>query len=333
MEALNQFESTLSDVASRFASPMLNVEVKNKIIFPFGTAAGLDKNGEALMPLSKIFGFLEPGTVVVNPREGNPRPRVIADLKHGNVYNAQGFPSKGLEYFSRKLKQFKDRGGISPVYVSICGIPNDAGDLGSALSDVGHLVKSLSLMADGFVWNPFSPNTEALGALRTPANFRQTAELICSEGVDSQLRLAKLGPFEKGSESKWLDLVGAWLEGGGDGIVAVNTKMIDRADVPIPTWGYPSAGKSGSALKSYRQRAIALAKKHFPNAVVIASGGIDSAEEAWAAFESGADALEGYTPYTFHGFGLMLELIRGLEQKLQELRLRSLQEYISHRGP
>ena len=80
--------------------------------------------------------------------------------------------------------------------------------LESALSEVEQLVKTLSLMSDGFVWNPFSPNTDALRALRTPQNFRATAELVKKKGKDKHLRLAKLGPISEGEESDWLDLIG-----------------------------------------------------------------------------------------------------------------------------
>src|SRR5262245_23065461 len=54
----------------------LTIELAGKRMTPFGTAAGFDKNGEALEALSQVFGFQEPGTVVVQPRPGNPRPRL-----------------------------------------------------------------------------------------------------------------------------------------------------------------------------------------------------------------------------------------------------------------
>ena len=44
---------------------------------PVGLAAGFDKNCEMSRALFKMgFGYLTLGTVTLNPREGNPKPRV-----------------------------------------------------------------------------------------------------------------------------------------------------------------------------------------------------------------------------------------------------------------
>ena len=100
--------------------------LKGRIHLPFGTAAGLDKNGEVLRPFPSCLVSFEPGTVVLHPREGNPQPRVYADVQNCNVYNAQGFPSNGLDVFSANLRRYRDQDGEAPVYTSICGIPNES---------------------------------------------------------------------------------------------------------------------------------------------------------------------------------------------------------------
>jgi len=328
MAALNEHRDVLAQLSKKFDSSRLKVHLKERSVMPFGTAAGLDKNGHALIPMSNIFGFLEPGTVVMDKRPGNVRPRVYADRASENVFNAQGFPSDGFELFERNLRAYRDAGCSTPVYVNICGLPDGVSDLDQALGQIKTMVLKLISMADGFVWNPFSPNTEALAALRTPENFHNTAELIRQKGHESHLRLVKMGPFEKPDESHWLELLGAWLEGGGDGAVVVNTYMTPKENIPTEKWGYPTAGISGKFLSPYRQRAIRAARRAFPDAVIIATGGVDSADEAWQAFSAGANALEGYTPYTFHGFGLLLKLIEGIDRRLDEQNVRTLQEYI-----
>ena len=144
-----------------------------------------------------------------------------------------------------------------------------------------------------------------------------------------KLKLVKMGPYDDDSSKRkeWLDLANAWLEGGGDGIVAVNTYLIPREKVPSENWGYQSAGRSGRFLQEYRQRAIRDARKNFPNAIIIATGGIDSAEQAWQAFEEGANAVEGYTPYTFKGFGLLLEMLRGVKKSVEYHGYKYLEEF------
>ena len=329
LEKLVQHEDILKELAPKFDFPNLHIYLAGRRIMPFGTAGGLDKNGDALSPLSHLFGFLEPGTVIVNPRLGNSRPRVAVDELSEEIYNAQGFPSKGLLYFLEKARDYKNRNGKTPLFISICGIPPSDDKLDVAYEELETLCKVLNPYANGFVWNPFSPNTAALTALRTPREFRTSAQLIKSIAGE-KLKLVKMGPYAQGRNADWLQLAAAWLEGGGDGIVAVNTYLVPKEDVPSREWGYPSAGRSGKFLQTYRQRAIADARANFPKAVIIATGGIDSADQAWQSLEAGADLFEGYTPYTFHGFGLLLQLAKGLEEKVKGFGFKSLAKYQSY---
>ncbi len=328
LEAMVAYEDVIKDSAKDFNFPELYVNVAGKQVMPFGTAAGLDKNGDALSPLSHLFGFLEWGTVVVQPRPGNNRPRVAVDEAANEVYNAQGFPHKGLEYALNKAALYHAQGGKAPLLTSICGIPPQPEQLDIAYQELDTLIEKLNIYSDGFVWNPFSPNTGALKALRTPSEFRKSAELL-SKKVGSKLKLVKMGPYdnEETKRKEWLGLVDAWMQGGGDGIVAVNTYMVPKEQVPSKDWGYPSAGRSGTFLQDYRQRAIKDTRAAFPKAFIAAAGGIDSGEQAWNAFVEGANVLEGYTPYTFKGFGLIIEMATYVANKLRNLGYRSLQEY------
>ena len=50
------------------------------LTFPnaLGLAAGLDKNGDYIEPLSQLgFGYIEIGTVTPRPQNGNPLPRLF----------------------------------------------------------------------------------------------------------------------------------------------------------------------------------------------------------------------------------------------------------------
>ena len=72
-----------------------NYELKS----PVGIAAGFDKNCDVLEPMSYVFGFLTPGSVLKNPRAGNPqRPksegtvRIVVDDGREVIINVQGYP-------------------------------------------------------------------------------------------------------------------------------------------------------------------------------------------------------------------------------------------------
>lgn len=223
-----------------FATPKeLRVELAGRYMSPFGTAAGMDKNGDALRAFSYVFGFQKMGTVVVHDRTGNDKPRVAADPENEDLYNAQGFPSKGKDYVKEKLHAFRAIRGSAPVvYASICGLPLSADNaVDVAMQEMEILLKELHPYVDGFVWNPFSPNTDALKLLRTPKVFRDTSELM-EKYAPNKLRLAKMGPYEDDKQERkaHLDLVNGFLEGGGHGVIDVNTKSFPKEQLPVKEW-------------------------------------------------------------------------------------------------
>jgi len=331
LEIINRCESVLGNFSPDCDFRSLHVNVGGQKVMPFGTSAGLDKNFKVTKSLSNIFGFLEGGTVVLNKREGNKRPRVYADDKNQNGYNAQGFPSEGLEVVKGNLRTYRKSGGAKPVLVSYCGIPTtaDASEIDVANRESETLLAELSPFCNAAVWNPYSPNTDALKFLRTKIIFRENAVLAKRILGDKPL-LLKMGPYddETAKRKEWLDLVGGFLEGGGDGIVAVNTYMVPKDKIPSPEWGYPSGGISGRFLQEYRQRAIKDFRHNFGKEYfLIATGGIDSADEAWKSFEAGANVVAGYTPYIFSGFSLIPQMASGVEKKLNGKGFKTLKDF------
>ncbi len=316
-----------------WSSKDLLIKVNGIDVVPFGTAAGMDKNGDALMAFSQIFGFQEPGTVVLCQRDGNKKPRVAVDEKNLDIYNAQGFPSKGLNYFFSNITDYRASGGTAIVYASICGLPLSEKEAVQRASDeMEVLIRKLNPYVNGFVWNPFSPNTDALKLLRTPSVFYETARQMESLAPD-KLRLVKIGPYEPSEKDDVFKLIRSFINGGGDGVVTTNTKMFPKDALPESVnanWGYPSAGRSGKFLQSYRTRSIKDVRKEFPNSVIVATGGIYTANDALDSFVHGANMLEGLTPYTYFGTGLVREMMHGVSRKLKKsgLNLRDLQDVV-----
>lgn len=319
LEVLHTHSQAMKALSRFFRPPEeLRITINGKPIMPFGTAAGLDKNGDVLEPLSYFFGFLEPGTVVLNPREGNNRLRVAAVEEELDLYNAQGFPSKGAAYFVSNLREYgkvsKDR---VPVYANVCGLPvSEVGAVQAAMYEMAVLLNTLNRYVDGFVWNPSSPNTAALKLLRDLGLFRETASLMKQYAPD-KLRLAKLWTYEPGEGKEALKFVEKFLEGGGHGVVTTNTKTFPKEEIPSPDWGYPIRGRSGRFLKPYLIRSVRDIRSAFPESIIIATGGIYTGRDAFDAFLAGANMIEGYTPYTFYGLGLLKEIQRGLLERLK----------------
>jgi dihydroorotate dehydrogenase len=329
LEILDRYSTSIGFLSPFFStSGALKVKIHGKEIVPFGTAAGMDKNGDALRSLSSIYGFQESGTVVLESRSGNTGLRV-AVAGDRDLANAQGFPSKGLSYFFDKISSYRDSGGNGIIYASICGLPlSEVNAVQTAQNEIITLASKLKDYVDGFVWNPFSPNTEALNLLRTTDVFKNTAAIISGIAPDKP-RLVKIGPYGESGKRQTLDLVGSFLDGGGNGVVTTNTKMVLKEELPDDLkfkWGYKSAGLSGAYLRHYRNWSVRDIRSEFPNSIIIATGGIFSGEEAYETFKAGANALEGFTPYTFLGPGLLREMKRKVESLLYADDFPHLQE-------
>ncbi|MFH1325143.1 MAG: hypothetical protein ABIH49_00030 [archaeon] len=337
LEMLNKYFDVVKEVASQFDFPDLHVDVCGRDVMPFAPAEGLDKNGIALNSLSNLFGFLPWGTVVYDERKGNPEPRVYMDDKNQTGYNAQGFPSRGLDFAEERARVYWEKGGRKPLISSVCGLPEKEGipNLDNSYEELSAIVTRLNPYSEGFVWNPFSPNTDALKLLRTKEVFRESAELARRIIDKDKLLLVKMGPCNNNYDEiqEWLSLLGGFLDGGGNGIVAVNTYKVPKEQVPSKNWGYLSAGASGRVLQNYRQNAINDIRETFgEKPIVIAEGGIDSAEEAWMALEDGANLLAGYTPYIFNGFGLIPKMAKGIIKELNKRGYKTLKEFQKDMG-
>ena len=76
---------------------------------PVGLAAGFDKNCEMFRALFKMgFGYLTLGTVTLNPREGNPKPRVWR-YPGNSLVNSMGLPNDGAEKIAENLQKQKNK--------------------------------------------------------------------------------------------------------------------------------------------------------------------------------------------------------------------------------
>jgi dihydroorotate dehydrogenase len=73
---------------------------------PVGLAAGFDKNGDLLDSLSSLgFGFICVGSIMPEPRYGNPFPRLVRYRNRQSIADSMGVPSKGRAYVVEQLKQ------------------------------------------------------------------------------------------------------------------------------------------------------------------------------------------------------------------------------------
>lgn len=267
-----------------------------------GLAAGYDKDGLAWRGLAALgFGHIEIGTVTPRPQAGNLRPRLFRLVEDEALINRMGFPSRGAEFVTRRLRRRRPKGLILGVNLGI----NKDTPLENAASDYTSLVQLFTPLADYLTINISSPNTQGLRSLHDPALLR--ALLSDLAPYRKKPLLVKLSPNLSMSE---LDgVLDVLLAQRVDGVIATNTTLAR------PTLASRHAGQqgglSGRPLAATARGAIGhIYTQTNGKLPIIASGGIMSREDADAAINAGASLVQIYTGLVYKGPGLIKEILK-----------------------
>lgn len=316
-----------------------------KLMSPVGIAAGFDKNCEVLEPLSYVFGFLNPGSILKSPRVGNPqRPRtegtvrIVVDDEREAIINAQGYPHKGLEYSIKKLKKFSEGSkGHAKTLLNFSGITDTYTEDAVLDSCKEILVRTAPYVDFGFEENRTSPNTDFNKVLQTPEFTKKMIDLMNTH-VPGKIKASKISPYTRlppsdDERQAKLKSIKVFYENGGQVVTIGNTRPIDTRSTKITkNFTREVAGESGRPLFPYMLRLVEDVHKQFPGLAIIACGGIFSGEDAWMAYEKGATLVSLYTALTFYGFGLVRGIHDVLKKKLDnEAANTTLQDYIEKR--
>jgi dihydroorotate dehydrogenase len=283
----------MPDKEVRFAPSLASKVAGIDFPSPVGLAAGFDKDAEVPdAVLSLGFGFAEVGTITPLPQAGNPKPRLFRLVEDGGVINRMGFNNGGHAAALARLKGRKRR-GIVGVNV---GANKDATD---RIADYVAGVERMSPVADYITVNISSPNTPGLRGLQDKETLDDLlAAVMAKRTVPIFLKVAP-------------DLDGQ----GIDDVVAVAGKhRIDALIVGNTTISRPplnsryrdeAGGLSGAPLKSLAMEKLRAFRRASGGAIpLIAAGGIDSADEAYARIRAGASLVQIYSALVYRGPGL-----------------------------
>ena len=286
--------------------PLLRTELCGmQLDSPVGIAAGFDKNCEMLPSLSALgFGYLVGGTITLEPRAGNPRPRMLRLADEESLLNSLGFPNKGLDVIADRLERVSDTRGVKPLALSISGANVD---------DIVACHRRLEPLADAIEVNISSPNTAGLRELHEPAKL---AELLArlGEGRTKPL-MVKLPPYPASDHSthaeavdKAAALVRVCVSQGAEAVTIANSRPVRE-----PRLAVGSGGLSGRLVFDEMLRMVSDLRDEAGGRMAInACGGIFTAEDAWRALKAGAATVQLYTGMLYRGPGIVKDINRGL---------------------
>ena len=276
---------------------------------PVGLAAGLDKNGVAMRPMSKIgFGFLELGTVTPKPQDGNPKPRLFRLPKDQALINRMGFNNRGVDELARKLKKRPGNVIIGGNIGKNTLTPNE-----HAVEDYAYCFERLLGLVDYFVVNVSCPNISDLRELQDRESLtdilNRLLEIRKKEKSNVPI-LLKVSPDL--NDHQIIDTISVINTTGIDGLVATNTS-VGRANIKHSAEKIERIGNGGLSGKPLSKASTDMIKKlrealpkPFP---IIASGGIMSPDDALEKIEAGADLVQLYTGFVYEGPGLIRKIL------------------------
>lgn len=288
---------------SPFDRPVLRVHALG-VDFPnpLGIAAGFDKDALGFDPLGDLgFGHVEVGTLTARGQPGNPRPRLFRLPADHGLINRMGFNNMGAAAAAPRLA--RPRRTLVGVNVGKTKVVAEE----DAPEDYAASVRLLAPHADFLVVNVSSPNTPGLRRLQSVERLRPVLEAVrraadeAAPGRGVPL-LVKIAPDLADEDVDAVaDLA---LDLGLSGVVATNT-TIRRDGLATPADAVEACGAGGLSGPPLAARSLAVLRRLRARAgdrlVLIASGGIESAADAWERIRAGASLVQVYTAFIYEG--------------------------------
>lgn len=259
---------------------------------PIGLAAGIDKDGLLIrLAASMPMGFHTVGSVTLNPRRGNPRPRFVKYVNHNAMVNAMGLPSRGALAVSEIVRRNCPRWPRSKMLiVSVAGF-SIAEILATAM-----LFDSISCV-DAVEINVSSPTYRGqwLGGgftdlLRTLSRLGKQVLVKIPLSIDTGLVTT---------------MIRRVIE-HGYGLTVANTLTI-KSNLPV---GY--GGLSGAPINPLVIRLVKAARRMGHRGLLIAAGGFMDTEDVLRGIRAGADLVGMATAFAFKGPIAIVDAARGL---------------------
>ncbi|MBQ1511533.1 MAG: dihydroorotate dehydrogenase [Selenomonadaceae bacterium] len=282
---------------------------------PVLTASGTFGFGEEFadfVDLSLLGGVMVKGTTL-KPRRGNDGVR-ITETPSG-MLNCIGLENPGVEVFLRETLPRISRHHMN-VIVNISG---------STVEEYGVLAEMLDVPGVAAIeLNVSCPNVKE-GGIVFGTDPKAASDVVrAAKKWTKKPVILKLSP----NVTDIVLMAKAVEEAGADAISLINTLM--GMEINIHTWkptlGNITGGLSGPCIKPVALRMVWQVARQV-KIPVIGMGGIASWQDAVEFFLAGASAVAVGTANFVHP-GVTMDIIRGLEQYLQEKDLANIRELV-----
>ncbi|MGZ5278913.1 MAG: quinone-dependent dihydroorotate dehydrogenase [Pseudobdellovibrionaceae bacterium] len=261
-----------------------------------GIAGGVDKNAEHLNIWQKLgVGFIEVGTVTPYSQSANSGKILDRDWESKNLWNRMGFPNHGADEVYFNL--MSEKPGLKiPVFVNIGknrSRPNYEAEI-----DYLYLADRFQKIADAFVINVSSPNTQGLRDLQTPEFLKKLLKGV-KDRVGQKPVLVKLSPDM--SDEDFRESIEACAEAGCNGFILTNTTLSRPSNCEFPNEGGLSGLSLAELSKKHLKKAIEILGTKRSEFLLVSVGGVLTADEVKERLRLGADLVQTYSALVFEG--------------------------------
>lgn len=324
----NLMESLFVKKYKNLEQNILKLNFKN----PIGLAAGFDYEARLTQTLPSVgFGFQSIGTITNIPYEGNPAPRLGRLPKSNSILVNKGYKNLGISETLNKLvrKKFK-----YPLGISI-------GRTNSAVLDT--VDKSIEDMVSAFKKSKKSNVSNSYYELNISCpniihdadinlyDVKNLDKLLTSvDKVNMRKSLFIKMPIDQ-TDVHTLKMLKVISKHKVQGVIFGNlqTNKKNKVLVQQEVNKFKMGKYSGKPTFEDSNRLIRLAFKNFKNRfVIIGTGGVFNAEDAWTKFVNGASLVQLITGMIFEGPQLIAQINRDLSKRLQKEGYKNISEIV-----
>ncbi|MBP9935672.1 MAG: quinone-dependent dihydroorotate dehydrogenase [Pyrinomonadaceae bacterium] len=292
---------------------------------PIGLAAGFDKNCVVVEPLAKLgFGFVEVGTVTLEPQPGNPKPRLFRLPGDKALINRLGFNNDGVVAVSERLRTLKKTCVVGVNIGKNKDVPVEAA--------TENYIKCLELIhpyADYVAVNVSSPNTPNLRELQKAENLEELLSSLQKRNRELGQRplLVKIAPdLTVGEIEAIADIA---IRHQLEGLIATNTTVSRDGLHSANVNEIGAGGLSGRPLRERSTDVIRTVYRYTGGKLpIIGVGGIFDAQDAFDKIAAGASLVQAYTGFVYAGPGFANSIKRGLAAILSQRGFKHLDDAV-----
>jgi len=270
---------------------------------PVGLAAGFDKNCELIGALSYLgFGFLTVGSIMPEPRIGNPFPRLVRYPETQSLADAMGVPSRGLAYCVEHLSRVNER--RVPVFANIGGFAAEA--IAASFFAVEPHVDAveISLMCPNLL-RP-GEHFDAIGLLK------DILERIAARRKPAIVRV----PNDTArSSDRVAEMIEHCVEAGVEGLKVAGGRPVAEPRLGVKQGTLHGRAVFDAALENVA-RAAGFARGRIP---IKGNGGVSSAGDVVAMLRTGATCVDLYSSFIYQGWSVARDINRELAPMLGRL--------------